>query len=147
MKFWSALAVAAQRRARRLFASAAFAVAAALSGSIGLGFLTYALFEAVRAAYGQIDAAIAIGAIYIVLAGILWIVSRRAGALPPAPIASERSEAAAANDFDIAAMKAAEASIAPQAAVAIGVEIAKQLTPLQLTLLAAFSGFVAGRKL
>lgn len=32
-------------------------------------------------------------------------------------------------------------------ALALGVEIAKQLTPLQLTMVAALSGFIAGRKL
>jgi len=33
------------------------------------------------------------------------------------------------------------------AALAVGVQIAKQLTPLQLALLAAISGFIAGRRL
>jgi hypothetical protein len=145
MNFLSALAASAQGRARRFFLCAALALASALSGAIGLGFATYALFEAWRLQYGIVNAALGLSAIYIVLAVILYLCCLRVGAKPqraaPAPGISP------GDNFD--AMKAAtQATGAPQAAaLAMGVELAKQMSPLQLAMIAALSGFVAGRRL
>jgi putative superfamily III holin-X len=145
MKFLSALAAQTQQRLRRFIICASLAFAAALTGATGLGFATYALFQALRRDYGAINAAIALAAIYIVIAGLLALIARRAGR-PARADASPPPQAASAATDPLSA--AAQDSGAPQAAaVAMGVELAKQLTPLQLTLLAALSGFVAGRRL
>jgi hypothetical protein len=145
MKLLSALAASSQRRARRVFLCATLAFASVLSGAVGLGFATYALFEAWRLQYGVIDAALGLSAVYIILAAILYLCCLRAGARPRAAASSPLGSGSSDN-FD-AVKAAAQATGAPQAAaLAMGVELAKQMTPLQLAMLAALSGFVAGRR-
>jgi hypothetical protein len=146
MKFLSVLAASAQGRARRFFLCAALAFASALSGAIALGFATYTLFEAWRLQYGSVNAALGLSAIYIILAAILYLCCLRVGAKPRAVV---NSAPVTGSVDDIDALKAAaQATGAPQAAaLAMGVELAKQMTPLQLTMLAVLSGFVAGRRL
>jgi lysylphosphatidylglycerol synthetase-like protein (DUF2156 family) len=135
MKVLSALAADAQQSVRRLIICACLAFAAVLSGAIGLGFATYALFVGVRLQYGAIAAAAVLAAFYLIVAGIFFLLYRRASR------AASREAAKRLN-------AAAQAASAPQAAaVTMGLELAKQLTPLQLALLAALSGFVAGRRL
>jgi hypothetical protein len=70
MRLLSVLAAGSQLLARRLFVGAALAFACALSGTNGLGFVTYALFEALRLQYGVVNASIGLGAIYLIVAGI-----------------------------------------------------------------------------
>jgi hypothetical protein len=113
---------------------------------IGLGFATYALFEAWRLQYGTVNAALGLSAIYIILAAILYLCCLRVGAKTRA-VANAGPGSGSVDNFD--AMKAAaQATGAPQAAaLAMGVELAKQMTPLQLAMLAVLSGFVAGRRL
>jgi len=146
MKFLSVLAASSQRRVRRFFLCAALALASVLSGVVGLGFATYALFEAWRLQYGIVNAALGLSAIYIILATILYLCFLRVGA-KPRPVAS--SDLGRASDQNLDAVKAAaQAAGAPQAAaLAMGVELAKQMSPLQLAMLAVFSGFIAGRRL
>jgi hypothetical protein len=145
MKFLSVLAARSQQGLRRFFIGAALVLASLLSGAIGVGFATYALFEAWRLQYGVINASLGLSAIYIVLSGVLYLCSRRAGSLPRAA-ASGPVSGLGANGDPLKA--AAQASGAPQAAaLAMGVELAKQMTPLQLATLAVLSGFVAGRRL
>jgi hypothetical protein len=145
MKFLSVLAASAQGRARRFFLCATLVLASALSGAIGLGFATYALFETWRLQYGTVNAALGLSAIYIVLAVILYLCCLRLGARPRA--APTASGIGPGDNSD--SMKAAtQAAGAPQAAaLAMGVELAKQMSPLQLAMLAALSGFIAGRRL
>ena len=146
-KFLAALAAGSQQRLRNLAIRVALALAAALSAAIGLGFATCALFEAWRLQYGIINAAIGLSAIYFILAGILYLCSGRIGL---APRAAPVSAPAAGLAGDVEALKAlgAQAGANSQgAALALGVELAKQLTPLQLALLSLLSGFVAGRRL
>ena len=90
MKFLSALAAGSQQRLRRFAIRAALALAAALSAAIGLGFATYALFEAWRLQYGIINAAIGLSAIYFILAGVLYLCCGRIGLAPPAAPTSAR---------------------------------------------------------
>jgi hypothetical protein len=146
MGFLSVLAAGSQQLARRLFVRAALAFACALSGTIGLGFATYALFEALRSQYGVVNASIGLGAIYLVAAGILYLCFRRAGSTPVADAPSGLSQGRA--DYAEALKAAAQTSQSQQAAaLAMSVELVRQMTPLQLTLLAVISGFVAGRRL
>jgi hypothetical protein len=145
MKFLSVLAAQAQPRLRRFIVAACLAFAAALSGAIGLGFASNALFQALLMQYGAINASLALAAIYLILAGIFYLCYRRAKLAPRAPPVPAPLFTSDAAD---ALKAAAQANGTPQAAaVAMGVELAKQLTPLQLTMLAALSGFVAGRRL
>ena len=145
MKFLSVLAAQTQQRLRRFIVCASLAFAAALTGAIGLGFATYALFQELRLGYGAINAAIVLAALYLVVAGLLALLARRAGRPARADASSPPQAASAVPDPPSAA---AQAGGAPQAAaLAMGIELAKQLTPLQLTLLAVLSGFVAGRRL
>jgi hypothetical protein len=117
-----------------------------LSGSIGLRFTTYARFEALRLQDGVVDALFGLGAIYLVVAGILYFCCRRAGSSSVASASSGLNRGRARNTEAVDA--AARASEAPQAvALAMSAELVKQMTPLQLTMLAAISGFVAGRRL
>ena len=146
MRLLSVLAAGSQQLARRVFVRAALAFACALSGTIGLGFATYALFEALRLQYGVVNASIGLGAIYLVAAGILYLCYRRAGPTPVANAPSGLSQGWAGNAEALKA--AAQASESPQAAaLAMSVELVRQMTPLQLTMLAVISGFVAGRRL
>jgi hypothetical protein len=147
IKFLSTLAAGSQQRLRRLAIRAAFVFAAALSAAIGLGFATYALFAAWRLQYGIINASIGLSAIYFILAGVLYLCCGRIGLTPPAKPASAL---AGGLSGDAEGLKAAamQAGLSSQgAALAAGVELAKQLTPLQLVMLSALSGFVAGRRL
>jgi hypothetical protein len=143
MKFLSTLAAGSQQRLRRFAIRGALAFAAALSAAIGLGFATYALFEAWRLQYGTINASIGLSAIYFIVAGILYLCCRRIGLAPPAVSTSALAESLPG---DAETLKAAGAN-AQGAALALGVELAKQLTPLQLAMLSLLSGFVAGRRL
>ena len=146
MRLLSILAAGSQQFARRVLVGAALAFACALSGSIGLGFTTYALFEALRPQYGVVDALFGLGAIYLIVAGILYFCYRRAGLSPVANASSGRSRGQARSTEAVNA--AAQASEAPRAAaLAMSAELVKQMTPLQLMMLAAISGFVAGRRL
>ena len=146
MRLLSVLAAGSQQLARRVFVRAAVAFACALSGTIGLGFVTYALLEALQLQYGVVTASIGLGAIYLVAAGILYLCYRRAGSTPVAIAPSGLSQGRAGNPEALKA--AAEASESQQtAALAMSVELVRQMTPLQLTMLALISGFVAGRKL
>ena len=145
MKFLSVLAAQTQQRLRRFIICAGLAFAAALTGAIGLGFATFALFEALRRDYGAINAAIVVAALYVIIAGLLALLARRAGRPARADASPPPQQAASAASDPLSA--AAQAGAPQAAAVAMGIELAKQLTPLQLTLLAALSGFVAGRRL
>ncbi|MGD0187236.1 MAG: hypothetical protein ABSC25_18575 [Roseiarcus sp.] len=146
MRFLSVLAAGSQQLARRFLVRTSLAFACALSGTIGLGFATCALFEALRLQYGVVNASIGLAAIYVIVAGILYLCYRRAG---PTPIASAPSGLSQPRAGNAEALKAAaQASEAPQAvALAMSVDLVKQMTPLQLTMLAVISGFVAGRRL
>jgi hypothetical protein len=146
MRLLSALTAGWRQLARRFFARAALAFACALSGTIGLGFATYALFEALRLQYGVVNASIGLGAIYLVAAGILYLSYRRAG---PTLVANAPSGLSQGRAGDAEALKAAAlTSEAPHAvALAMSAELVRQMTPLQLTMLAVISGFVAGRRL
>jgi hypothetical protein len=147
MKFLSALAAGSQQRLQRFALRAALALAAGLSAAIGLGFASYALFEVWRLHYGTINASIGLSAIYFILAGVLYLCCGRIGLTPPAKPASApaRGLSGDAEGLKAAAMQAGLSS--QGAALAAGVELAKQLTPLQLVMLSALSGFVAGRRL
>jgi hypothetical protein len=141
MKFLSVLAASSQRRLRRYLICAALVFASVLSVAIALGFATYALFETWRLQYGVIHAALGLAGIYFIIAVILYLCFLRVGAVQASapPAADAKLDALAA---------AAQANAQPQAAaLAMGVELAKQMSPLQLTVLAALSGFVAGRRL
>jgi hypothetical protein len=142
MKFLSTLAAGSQQRLRRFAIRGALALAAALSAAIGLGFATYALFAAWRLQYGTINASIGLSAIYFILAGILYLCCRRIGLASPAVRTSALAEGLTG---DLDTLKAGANS--QGAALALGVELAKQLTPLQLAMLSLLSGFVAGRRL
>ena len=145
MKFLSVLAAGSQRRMRSFFIRAALALAGALSGAVGLGFATYALFYAWRLQYGVVNASIGLSAIYLILAGVLYLCSRSVGRAPiPQPTSALSGELS--GDAE-AALKAQAGGASQAAALAAGVELAKHLTPLQFAMLAALSGFVAGRRL
>jgi MFS family permease len=144
----SAMAGRARRGLRRAAIRAALALGGTLSALAAVGFATCALFEAWRAQYGAVIAALAVSGVYLVLAALLFLCLRllggekppaAAGPPPPPPPPAREDEAAKA-----ARPTGAESEAA---ALAVGVEIAKTLTPLQLTIVAAISGFIAGRKL
>jgi len=146
MQFLTALAARSRQSVRRLVICAALAFAGALSGAVGLGFATYALFEAWRLQYGVVSASIGLSVIYLVLAAIFFLCIRLVGAGRSAKPASGSGEGSTG---DAAALKSSAEGRAGSeaAALAVGIEIARQLTPLQLAMLAAFSGFIAGRRL
>ena len=138
--YLSALAARSRNHVRRMVICAALATAGALSGVVAIAFATCALFEAWRAQYGVVSASIGLSTIYLVAAAVLFLCVRLVG--------GRRSTTAPFRSREEAAAVAAAASPAPDAAaLAAGVEIAKRLTPLQLALLAAISGFIAGRRL
>jgi hypothetical protein len=141
-----ALAAASQKYAQRLAARMALTCAGAAAGLVGLGFATWALFAALRAQYGLVEAAAAIGAIYLILAGVLfaWRGAVGSAALRDTRSPGDRRLAAGAAD---AAAKQLQTDAAQAATLALGMEVTKQLTPVQLILVAALTGFVAGRKI
>jgi hypothetical protein len=140
-----ALIAPSQKYAQRLVARMALACAGAAAGAVGLGFATYAFFAALRAQYGAVEAAAAIAATYLILAGILlaWrgvigsTASRGAPTLPTR-LAADASQRTA---------KQLQTDAAQAATLALGMEVSRQLTPVQLILVAALTGFVAGRKI
>jgi len=146
MRLLSVLAAGSQQLVRRVLVRTALAFACALSGAIGLAFATYALFEALRLQCGVVNALFGLGAIYLIVSGILYLCYRRAGSRPIASARSGMSLGRARNSETLNA--AARPSEAAQAvALATSAELVKQMTPLQLVMLAAISGFVAGRRL
>ncbi len=146
MRLVSVLAASSQQFARRVLVRAALAFACALSGTIGLGFATYALLEVLRLRYGVVNASIGLGAIYLIAAGILYLCYRRTGSTTGANAPAGLSQGRPGNAEALKA--AAQAGQSPQAAaLAMSVELVREMTPLQLTMLAVISGFVAGRNL
>jgi hypothetical protein len=147
MKFLSVLAASAQLRVRSAANRLALALASAFCGAIGVAFATYALFHALEAQYGAINASIGLSAIYFILALVLYLFSRRVGLAPrvQSGLTAEATSSIGEPDALKASMQSASSSQA--AALALGAEFAKQLTPLQLAMLSALSGFVAGRRL
>jgi hypothetical protein len=146
MTLLSVLAAGSRQLARRVVVRVALASACALSGTIGLGFATGALFESLRLQFGVVTTLFGLGAIYLIVAGILYLCYRRAGSRPVANASSGLNRGRNLNAEAVNA--AARASEAPHAgALAMSAELVKQMTPLQLTMLAAISGFVAGRRL
>jgi hypothetical protein len=142
----SALIAGSQQLVRRVLVLGALAFACALSVTIGLGLLTCALYEALRLHYGAVTALFGLGGIYLIVAGILYLCYRRARSSSAGNTSSGLSREQARNAETLDA--SAQAGEAPQAvALALGAELVKQMTPLQLTILAAISGFVAGRRL
>jgi hypothetical protein len=146
MKLLSVLAADSQQLARRFFIGAALAFVCALSGTVGLGFATYAIFEALRPPFGVVNASFGLGALYLVVAGVFYLCYRRAGTRPVANAFSGVSRGRSRNAEALIA--AARAGETPQVvALAMSAELVKRMTPLQLTMLAAISGFIAGRRL
>jgi len=136
MRLLSVLAAGSQQLAQRILVRTAPAFACALSGTIGMGFATYALFESMRLQYGVINALFELGTIYLIVAGIHFLCYRRAGSRPFAnaffgPKRGRVPNAEAANVV-------VRPSEAPQAvALAMSAEFVKQMTPLQPTMVAA----------
>jgi hypothetical protein len=143
LNFLTALAAGSQRRLHNVALRAALALAGALFAVVGLGFATYALFYAWKLQYGPIYAALGLSVIYFVVALILLLCVRRVGATPPSAANRPAAGLTGASDF----LQRGQAQDAQAAALSAGAEIARRLTPTQLALLAAISGFVAGRKL
>jgi hypothetical protein len=139
-----ALTAASRKYAQRLATRMALAGVGAAAALVGLGFATDALYAALRAQYGVVDAAAALAAIYLVLAGVLFACRGLVGSAAARDSLGDRRLPAAVTD---ATAKQIEADAAQAATLALGVEAAKQLTPAQLVLLAALTGFVAGRKI
>ena len=77
MRLLSVLAAGSQQLAQRILVRTAPAFACALSGTIGMGFATYAFFESMRLQYGVINASFELGGIYLIVAGILSLLSPR----------------------------------------------------------------------
>jgi hypothetical protein len=147
MKFLSVLASSAQLRVRSAANRVALALASAFCAAIGIAFATYALFRALEAQYGVINASIGLSAIYFILALILYLFSRRVGLAPRVQSAFTQDAASAIGEADALKANMQSAASSQAAALALGAEFAKQLTPLQLAMLSALSGFVAGRRL
>jgi hypothetical protein len=136
----SALAEESKQHVRALVVAAILGLAAVAFASVGVAFATYALFETLRATYGVVEASLFVSALYFVVAAILFAVARQRGKPRRAPTAHSTPAPSPAAAWP--------ASGAPQtAAIAMGLDLAKQMSPLQLTILAALSGFVAGRKI
>lgn len=146
MQFLSAWAARSRQGARRLVIRAALALAGALAAMVAIAFATGALFEAWRLQYGVVGASVGLSVVYLVLAAICLLSLRLVGAGRPATLIAEPSPGSPA---DAATLKSPPQTrgASEAAALAIGVEIARQLTPLQLAIVAAISGFVAGRRL
>ena len=146
MRLLSVLVPGSRQLARRVLVRVALAFSCALSGIVGLGFATCALFEALRPLYGVVNALLGLGAIYLIVAGILYLCYRDAA---PRPVADTTAGLNRGRPRGAEAINAAaRANEAPQAlALAMSAELVKQMTPLQLTALAMISGFVAGRRL
>lgn len=75
----------ARRAAGEAARSAALGLAAALLGIVGLGFLTFAAYVALRAAEGVIFAASVIGLAYLAAAVLLAVLARRRPQVPAPP--------------------------------------------------------------
>ena len=146
MRLLSVLAPDSRQLARRVLVRVALAFSCALSGIVGLGFATCALFEALRPLYGVVNALLGLGAIYLIVAGILYLCYRDAA---PRPVADTTAGLNRGRPRGAEAINAAaRANEAPQAlALAMSAELVKQMTPLQLAALAAISGFFVGRRL
>ena len=146
MRLLSVLAPGSRQLARRVLVRVALAFSCALSGIVGLGFATCALFEALRPLYSVVNALLGLGAIYLIVAGILYLCYRRAA---PRRVADTTAGLNRGRPRGAEAINAAaRANEAPQAlALAMSAELVKQMTPLQLAALAAISGFFVGRRL
>lgn len=147
-----ALTAEPRRRLRRLITGAVLACAGAASGAVALGFATWALFVTMQAQWGVAEAAAVIAAGYFVVAIGLFAwrakVVARDGA--PAPSVGHRqpdeTPADSVNTADALAKKIAAGNAARAGGFAASDELAKQLTPVQLVMLAALNGFISGRK-
>lgn len=122
--------------------SIAAAGLASVFAAVALGFSTHAGYAAARAAYGEIDAALFVAAIYAALAIAVWpitvLVQRRmARRDPPSAIPED--------DID-ALLPLLERGGEESAALAQVLKAGRNLPPFPMIALALAGGLVAGRR-
>jgi hypothetical protein len=122
----------------------------------GVGFLTAAGYMHLRFLYGPLDAALIVGAIFVVLAMIVVVVLAMGGGRP-APRASMQAAPARAASPPPAgdqlaagiadALSRGRAGGGEQLAMLAGTELGRQLRPFHLVALAFIGGLIAGRRI
>jgi hypothetical protein len=153
------LMTAVEATGGRLLGSIILALLAALALFAGLAFLAVALFLKVAALYGTINAAAAVGAAFVVVALIAFVILRvRQPKVVPAPkptpveIEKAQTHAALAANIDetIAPLLGAlrEADMKPEEfALRLASEVTKQTGAFGLIALAVAGGFVVARQI
>ena len=124
------------------------AAAVALFAAVSLGFGTFATYVYLRASQGRVVAALIVCAAYGMLAIAIWAIGvarrrasrlRRADAAPP-PASPENV------DLLLQYLVAASGPQG-QSALLAATRLGRELSPMQLLVLALIGGFIAGRKL
>jgi hypothetical protein len=139
---------AAEQRIRNLLFGAVAAATVILFATVSLGFGTLAAYAYLSASEGRVNAALAVSAIYGLVAITIWVIwatRRRAfwfrhAAAAPAP------EVSGTSDLLIQSLAAAGPT-QDQLALVAAMRLVRELTPMQLLALALIGGFVAGRKI
>ena len=152
MSILRALTAEPRKRLRRVITGAVLACIGAGFGAVALGFATWALFATLQPQWGTAETAAVIAAGYFIVALILFawrsnIVAPGAAATPST--GDHRPDEPAVNGADSAealAKTIASGNAARAGGFAASDELAKQLTPIQLVMLAALNGFISGRK-
>lgn len=133
----AAMEAAARGGARPLLTVAAGAASIACGG-VALGFATLAGFDAARAAWGEIDAALVVAAVYAGAAAAIWAATMLARRWTGARTASEP-------DASAALLRLLEGGGRESAALAEILKAGRELSPLPMVALALAGGLAAGR--
>jgi hypothetical protein len=138
----------AERRLSNFVLGVGAAAAVALFASVSLGFGTFAAYVYLRASQGRVVAALIVCAAYGMFAIAIWTIEgarRRASRLRRADAASPPTSL---ENVDLL-LQYLGAANGPQgqSALLAATRLGRELSPMQLLVLALIGGFIAGRKL
>lgn len=139
---------AAEQRLSNFVLGVGTAAAVALFAALSLGFGTFAAYVYLRAWHGRVFAALIVCAAYGMLAiaiGAIGVARRRASRLRRANAASPPTSP---EDVDLLLQYLGAANgLQGQSALLAATRLGRELSPMQLLVLALIGGFIAGRKL
>lgn len=143
------LSGAAERRLRDCLLGSILAVLGALFAAVSLGFATFAGYASLRASEGAVAAALIVCAAYGLFALSIWTIALLRRSSRRRPARAPAAPAPASPGSLEALLQSLNAGGAPQdqAALAVAMQLGRELSTMQLLAVALVGGFLAGRRL
>lgn len=135
----------AERRLHELVWAVDSVLIVVVAAAVSLGFLTFAAYAALADTHGRVAAALVMALVYAAIAGGTWAV----WSAHKRSVKRREAEARLAHGGDLGALLGlfSGGGTMSDRTLAAGMDLGRQLTPMQLALVALIGGLVAGRKL